>query len=263
MAPPEWKQYSPDPHRRRDGYDAADTADPEGCARRPPMTPYEAPDELPYVRTVEERTVRRGPQGAGSKLLVLFLLAVVVIGGIVIGRADRDPGPGEVVPRLAAEPEPAGPSPMSADGFDRLLEALQARQGSTLVFQAVLHDSYAELTVPFATPVAPGDRRAFELFWNGAELSERGDTSERIAPHDLADLARTDLAGLCSATRALLTAANSCYLIIATPDPSSTQRTLISAWAGAPFDGHAMVRFDRHGRKVDQNVSQAEPDGPE
>lgn len=257
VAPPEWKQYSPDPQRRSDGFDPADTAG------RPEITPYAAPEELPYVRTVEERIVRRGPQGGGSKLLVLFLLAVVVVGGIVIGRADRDPGPGEVVPRLAAEPERPGPSPMGAQGFGRLLAALQERQGSTLVFQAVLHDSYAELTVPFATPVARGDQRALELFWDGTRLSDRGDTSGRMAPHDLADLARTDLAGLCTTARALLTAADSCYLIIARPDPDSNQRTLISAWASAPFDASAMVRFDRHGRKVDQTVSRPQPDSPE
>lgn len=235
MADHEWRQYSPDPHRRADEVPPSE------------ITPYQPPDELPYVRTVEERTVRRGPTALGGRLLVLVLAAVTVVAGFVISRADHEVPAPEVVPQLVTQ---RPPGPQTPEGFARLLDELRARQGSTLVYEAVLDEDGARLRVPFVTPVAAGDGRAVELTWDGTELTGSDETTESNPPYDLAQVGDLRLTRLCARAKALLTSPTGCYLIVEDPGPDAGDRSRVAAWASGRFDTSAVVWFDQDGVEV-------------
>lgn len=228
MAPPDWKQYSPDP-----------SPDEEPT---PAVQAYRPPPEPAPLRSLEERTVRR----TGGSPALVGVAGVVLVGGVTAGifalsgGSDDEPAP----PGTAA----GKPDVQSPDGFADLVDALRDETGATTVFEVVLYPEYASLDVPFE----PGDVREVSYHWNGA-LDETGRGNTKDVPFDLATLDASRFEGMCAAVKALVQDPESCYLIIKHPEPEDPTPAWVSAYSSNEFQQGAYVEFGLDGTEVSRH----------
>lgn len=246
MAPPKWQQYRPGARRRAE---TETEGKAEGkAAVKPAVTPYEPPAELPYVRTVEERIVRRGPSNPASKVVVLVAMVAMVLAGVLISRSGDDQ-----VARDAA-PEPVA-GPQSAVGFDNMLAAMRDQGIGTTVYEVALYPDYAVLTVP-----APVGGEAADVYqWDGTDLDEWSKTTSRETPYDLASLDGTRLAQMCAYAEGLLARPEQCYLLGIRPEPDDSVQEWLTAYASDEYGQGAVVRYDLAGTVLDELKPSAGP----
>ncbi len=232
MAPPDWKQYSPDP-----------TPDDESGAKLEAYTPPPAPKP---VRTLEERTVRR-TGGRGALVGVGVVVAVVGIAAGIAGLSGGDDAvPAGSGPEVAAEPEK--PDVQSVDGFTDLLTAVREETGATTVFEAVLYPEYASVEVPFE----PGDEREVRYHWDGT-LDETSRSNTDDVPFDLATLDAARFEGMCAAAKALVEDPETCYLILKRPEAEDPTPAWISAYSSNEFQQGGYIEFALDGTEVSRH----------
>ncbi|WP_436699673.1 hypothetical protein [Nocardioides sp. BYT-33-1] len=228
MAPPDWKQYSPD-----------DTPDPEAAPARPrPPAPYRPPEQPRPPRTVEERTVRRRPFHPAGML--------IAAGGVVVAL-----GVPFVLSVAGNEDAPAADEPQTDKGFDALVAAIGEETGSTLVRNVSIYPDYAVVDVPYK-PDDPADERELSYYWDG-ELDEPTKTT---GDEEVFDLTRVDSAvldGLCQHAEALLEDAEECRLYISAPDPDDPTPEWITAGVDNEFNQSAYVDFDLAGTVLEEH----------
>ncbi|GAA3682675.1 hypothetical protein GCM10022237_46700 [Nocardioides ginsengisoli] len=231
MAPRTWRQYSPDPEPKGENpaYDAP-------------------PAELPHVRTVAERTIRRRPASPRSALIALVAAAAVAgFFTLLNGRGDDADTP-PTGPRITVSPQVR---PQQKDDFATLLDDIaESNGGSTIVTSAALNDAYAEVTVP---DHGPGDERAVRYHWNARGLSGATRTTTSYRPFDLATYRDVITEDLCAQARALLDRPRSCYLLIEETDADEPGPVGITAWAGNDYDQTARIEFDHRGRVLERS----------
>lgn len=231
MAPPDWKQYRPDPT-------------PEDESGRE-VRPYVPPAEPPRVRTLEERTVRR----TGGSPALVGTAVVVAVGGIAAGifaLSGGDDAPSGGGPGSGAE---AGkPDVQSVDGFADLVSALKEKTGSSTVFEAVLYPEYASIEAPFK----PGDVREVRYYWNG-ELDETSRSNTDDVPFDLATLDASRFAAMCARAKALVEDPETCYLIIKRPEADDPTPAWVSAYSSNEFQQGGYIEFALDGTEVSRN----------
>ncbi|WGX94238.1 hypothetical protein [Nocardioides sp. L-11A] len=226
MAPPQWKQYSPD-----------DSPDPEeGPARPRTPTPYRPPKQPRPPRTVDERTVRKRSFHPVGLLIAAGGVAVALGAPVILSVAG-------------SEDSPAAEEPQTDRGFDALVAALREETGSTLARNAVIYPDYAVVDVPYR-PDDPADERELVYHWDG-ELGEPGkDTGDDVV-FDLADVDSAVLDGLCPQVEALVEDPETCYLMISGPDPEDSTPAWISVYASNDFRQTAYVEFGLDGTVVE------------
>lgn len=243
VAPPNWQQYRPGSRRRAETGRDADAADV-----RPSVTPYEPPADLPYVRTVEERTVRRGPTTPATGVLVLVAMVAMIVVGVVISRSGDE----QVARDEAASPVPG---PQSAVGFDTMLTAMREEGIGTTAYEVALYDDYAVLTVP-----APVGGEAADVYqWDGTGFAEWNKTTSRETPYDLASLDGTRLAEMCDYAQGLLARPEQCYLLVTRPKPDDSTQDWLTAYASDEYGQSAVVRYDLAGAVLDELRPSAAP----
>ncbi|MEV5002212.1 hypothetical protein [Nocardioides sp. LML1-1-1.1] len=229
MAPPDWKQYTPD-----------ETPDGEPGAE---LRAYVPPPEPPRVRTLEERTVRR----TGGSPALIGVAGVVLVGGVTAGIFALSGG-SDVAPAPAAEKADEKPDVQSAAGFADLVDAVREKTGTTTVFEVVLYPEYAVVDAPFK----PGDVREVTYHWDGA-LDETGRGNTKDVPYDLAALDGSRFAAMCAAARALVEDPELCYLIIKRPEPEDPTPAWISAYSSNDFQQGGYLEYALDGTEVSRH----------
>lgn len=221
MAPPDWKQYSPDP-----------TPDEESV---PEVRTYEPPSPPKPVRTLRERTVR---SYGGAQLAVRVGIAVIVAG--VVGLV------GWIVVDLVMLTVDDG-EPQTAEGFTEMVRELDEETGGTEVFAAVVYPGYAVLDVPVAD-----DDRYVSYRWDGS-FSEFSKSTSRDLRFDLADIDPSGFADMCAEAVELVEDPRDCYLSIRKPAPDDQDQGWISAYVSNEFSQGGYVEYDLDGNEVNRN----------
>jgi hypothetical protein len=217
VAPPDWKQYSPDP--------TPDDVPEKAKAAAPPAPPKPA-------RSLAERTVR--DHGAGARLTRVGLLAV---GAVVTGLV------GWLVVDLVRMALDDG-EPQTTEGFAEMVEELEDGTGGTEVFEAVIYPDYAVLEVPVGD-----DERYVSHRWDG-RLSESSKGTSDHATFDLGDVDATPFEDMCATVSARIDDPDVCYLIVRRPDPDDADQGWISAHVSNDFSQSAWIDYDLEGNEV-------------
>lgn len=165
-------------------------------------------------------------------LVVVVVLAVVVVGGVValIGNKVQD-AVEDSVPGIPATAPDA--DVLSVEGYQDLLDAVEAESGSTTAFSAVLYPTYAVVELPVDETTAHEEY----WYWNGQELTandiKSSSTSERT---DLADLDPQVVVDLVRKVRRKMPDETSWYAVVRAPDDAGAV-----VWAYASNDYHDSV----------------------
>lgn len=222
VAPPDWKQYSPDPT-------PDDEAGPDVASYQPPARPKP-------VRSLAERTVRN--HGAAATAVRLGVTAIVVgvvglVGWIVVDLI-----------RLAVDDG----EPQTAEGFAEMVDELGEETGGTEVFRAVIYPGYAVLDVPVAD-----DERYVSHRWDGSFTESTKSTSDDTR-FDLADIDPTRFEEMCAEVVSLVEDPGDCYLIVEHPDESTDpEQGWISAYVSNEFSQGGYIEYDLDGNEVRRN----------
>lgn len=214
MAPPDWKQYSPD-----------ETPDDETSATSAVPKP---------VRSLDERTVRR-TGGFPVGIVVGAVAAVGAVAGVIL--------------LLGAGGEPGDDEPQSANGFDALVADLDEETGSTTIRRAVIYPDYAVLTVPYDVD-DPADERELSYYWDGSFGDPTKGTGDAL-PFDLATVDGTVLDGLCPQVEELVEDPETCYLVIDKPADDDGTPEWITASTSNEFGQSAQIEFELDGTVVE------------
>lgn len=221
VAPPDWKQYSPDPP-------------PDGRSG-PEIEAYQPLQPPKPVRSLAERTVR--DHGAGSRVTRVALLAVGAAVAGVVGWIVVD------LVRMALDDG----EPQTVEGFAEMVEELDDETGGTEVFEAVLYPDYAVLDVPVGD-----DERYVGHRWDGRFSDGFKGTSDYVT-FDLADIDPTPFEDMCAEVSARIDDPETCYLIVRRPDPDDTDQSWISAHVSNEFSQSAWIDYDLEGKEVSRS----------
>lgn len=221
MAPPDWKQYSPDP-----------TPDDESA---PEVKAYVPPTPPKPTRTLRERTVRTY---GGAQLAVRVGIAVIVAG--VVGLV------GWIVVDLVMLAVDDG-EPQTAEGFAEMVDELGEETGDTEVFSAVIYPGYAAVDVPVSD-----DDRYVSYRWDGSLTESSKSTSDDLR-FDLADIDASGFLDMCEEASGLIEDPGDCYLIIRKPDEDDQDGGWVSAYVSNEFSQGGYVEYDREGNEVNRS----------
>jgi hypothetical protein len=191
-------------------------------------TPYAQPGQQPWPLVnygpgqgstvdVSELVGKTGRRVGGIIAAVILLSVVIPIAGVIIALVSaRDSFEGafadptdETTYLPGQAPGKGGINLHTAEGYQDLVDAVQAKTGSTMVFDITLYPRYAVVEVP----VKVGTSRYQLFYWDGELTAEtsKGTTSNR--PIDMADVRPELFIRLLKKVRGLVDEPNSWYVL--------------------------------------------------
>lgn len=231
----------------------------------PPETagsPPTGPTPLETMQPVAGPVAPPSPSSrAGSAVAVaIFLVVTLMVGGVVVTLAvegAQDAGLGETFDEFGDDLGDGFPGPppgpdarlLTPGGFERLLGSLDARLGSTEVFEAVLYPDYGVVT----TPAEPSGPRSISYYYDGESLTESTRSTSTERRYDLADVDPAVVARLTRRARALVDEPTTFYAIVRRPQDGGT--AWITAYASNEFSETAFLSATLDGTVVDRYVS--------
>jgi len=206
-----------------------------------PTDLYGASDSAPSPTLAE--VTASAPKTARAVPLVVLAVVLGIIGagaaGLIAAVSSITSGGSDSGATGAAEPGRVV-NVLSADGFGELLDDIEAVNGSTEAFEAVLYPTYAVVYLP----VDETSRRYSYWYWNGVldDLDSKGtSTYER---YDLADVDPAVVIRLVKRARGLVDEPTSWYAIVRAPEEGgaaiwayASNEYSESEYVGATLDG--------------------------
>jgi len=209
----------------------------------PPAVPadlYGTSDSAPYPTLAQ--VTASAPRTARAVPLVVLAVVLAIIGagaaGLIAAVSSITSGGSDSV--TTSEEPGRVVNLLSADGFGELLADIEAVNGSTEAFEAVLYPAYAVVYLP----VDETSRRYSYWYWNGVldDLDSKGtSTYER---YDLADVDPAVVVRLVKRARGLVDEPTSWYAIVRAPEEGgaaiwayASNEYSESEYVGATLDG--------------------------